>query len=431
MEFQFDRSAAQYERSRRSLARGVATAFRASQRPVPICFERGDGSRLYDIDGNEYVDYVLGFGPMLLGHSPESVIRAIEAQVRTGIGYGASHPLEAELAEAICRVVPSAEMCIFGSTGSEAVHAAIRIARAVTGRTRVVKFLGHYHGWLDSIHVGVSPQATPGPGTAGQDPHASESMTVTRWNDLDALRGVLDDDVAVVIMEPVNVNGGTIVAEPGYLEAAAELARAHGALVVFDEVITGFRLALGGAQERYSVVADLTVLGKAFGSGMPISAVCGRSEILSVVAEGRVAHVGTFNGGPVCAAAALATIRELEAGGPELYARLDAAGEQIAGALSKSAGDRGVPVAVNRVGGVLSMFVADTPPATYEATLDTRREDVSAIVTALLQCGVHIVPDGRWYVSTAHSGADLAQTCDRIDRAIELAVEERPDLARR
>jgi glutamate-1-semialdehyde 2,1-aminomutase len=233
----------------------VATAFRAGQLAVPITFERGEGARIYDIDGSEYVDYALGGGPLLLGHSPADVPAAVGAQFHKRLGYGASHPLEAELAEAICRCVPSAELCVFGSTGSEAVHAAIRIARSATGRTRVIKFLGHYHGWLDSIYVGVPGQASSAPATDGQDAQAAAAVTVVAWNDLDALALELGDDVGAVIMEPVNVNGGCIIPDPGYLAGVKELAHRAGAVLIFDEVITGFRLALGGAQELYGVNA--------------------------------------------------------------------------------------------------------------------------------------------------------------------------------
>src|SRR5580692_547670 len=202
---QFQRSMDQFERASRSLAGGVATAFRSAQQPVPVSFTTGRGSRLTDVDGNEYVDYALGFGPMLLGHSPEPVLAAVRRQLDRGLGFGASHELEAELAEAVCRTVPSAELCVFGSTGSEAVHSAIRIARGATGRTRVIKFLGHYHGWLDPIYVGVAGQSGGAPVTGGQDEQAAAATTVCGWNDLDELRRHLGDDVAAVIMEPINV----------------------------------------------------------------------------------------------------------------------------------------------------------------------------------------------------------------------------------
>ena len=414
----FDRSIAQFERSKRSLAGGVSTAFRAAQQPVPICFTRGKGSHLWDVDGNEYVDYVLGFGPLLLGHSPEPVLAAVEEQLRTGLGYGASHLLEAELAEAICRTVPSAELCIISNTGSEAVHAAVRMARAATGRTRVVKFLGHYHGWLDTIHTGVAPQSTAAPAARGQDPRAVENVTVTTWNDIAALDAALGDDVAAVIMEPVNVNGGNISPAPGYLAAALDAAHRCGALVIFDEVITGYRLALGGAQELYGVTPDLTVLGKALGAGFPISAVCGRADVLAEVATGRMAHVGTFNAGPVCAAAALAAINDLEAGKSEIYPNLDRHGRMIASRVRDVATMIGAAMFVNQVGGVVSVFVSDTPPSSYEATLKSDRSETARFIAALLREGVHAIPLGRFYLSAAHDDEDISRTEDAIERAL-------------
>ena len=284
---------------------------------MPISFERGEGARLVDIDGNHYVDYVLAFGPLLLGHSPAEVIAGVERQLHRGIGFGASHRLEAELAELVCRTVPSAELCIFSNTGSEAVHAALRISRAATGRSRVVKFRGHYNGWFDSIHVAV-PGSMDGPGTAGQVLQPASALTVCDWDDVGALESVLGPDVAAIIMEPVAVNGGCFHPSPGYLERVRELATEYGAVLIFDEVITGYRASLGGAQARLGVTPDLTVLGKALGPGFPISAVCGRAEVMEVVASARVGHVGTFNANPISAAAATAALALLERESAEL-----------------------------------------------------------------------------------------------------------------
>ena len=232
----------QHARARRSLAGGIGSSYRGGQLPVPISFAKGRGSHLTDIDGNEYIDYGLAFGPMLLGHSPQPVVDAVRAQLEKGIGYGAPHRLEAELAEAVCRVVPCAERVIFSTTGSEAIHVAMRIARAATGRTRIVKFHGHFHGWLDPLHIGTPGHEAREPGTAGQDPRASESVTVCRWNDIEDLRASLGPDVAAVVMEPFAQNGGCFAPAPGYLEQVRALTRETGALLIFDEVITGFRM---------------------------------------------------------------------------------------------------------------------------------------------------------------------------------------------
>jgi glutamate-1-semialdehyde 2,1-aminomutase len=428
MSDKFLSSRAQFERARRSLAGGVATAFRALQEPVPLSFRAGRGARLWDIDGNEYVDYALGFGPMLLGHSPDPVVKAVSRQLEAGIGFGASHELEAELAEAVCRTVPSAELCAFTSTGSEAVQAAIRVARAATGRNRVVKFLGHYHGWLDSVHVGVPGQAWKQAGTAGQDPAAADAVTVCPWNDPDALAAAVDTDVAAVIMEPAAANCGALAPRPGYLEQARELASRAGAVLIFDEVITGYRLALGGAQQVYGVTPDLTVLGKALGSGFPISAVCGRADVMAVVADRRVSHVGTFNANPVSASAAIATITELE-NDAGLYARLESCGARLAELFRGEASAAGLPVVINQIGAAAYGFMSDSGAVTtYADALDSDAAGYRQFARALLEEGVHVIPRGLLYSSTAHEDADLELTRAAVRKAAMKVARERAQI---
>ncbi|MHB1535348.1 MAG: aspartate aminotransferase family protein [Acidimicrobiales bacterium] len=410
MSQRFERSASHHDRAKRHLAGGVATAFRATQLPVPICFVGGEGAWLEDLDGCRYVDWALGYGPMLLGHSPEPVLDAAGRQLRRGLGYGACHQLEADLAEAVCRTVPSAELCVFNSTGSEAVHAALRIARASTGRNRVIKFQGHYHGWLDPLHVGVGASTDAGPGTAGQDPGASAAVTVCRWDDLPALEAVMGEDVAAVIMEPVAVNGGCFLPSTGYLAQVRKLVDEAGALLVFDEVITGYRLALGGAQELLGVAPDLTVLGKALGGGLPISAVCGRAEVMAEVAAGRVAHVGTFNANPVCASAALAAVTELERRADEIYPQLNRIGEDLAAAITAEAVDADLSLRVNQVGGIAHAFVAPHPVTGHEQARTTDFTTYRKFAAALLDEGVHVIPRGLLYVSAAHGQEEVALT---------------------
>jgi glutamate-1-semialdehyde 2,1-aminomutase len=421
----FAGSIAHQDRARRTLARGVATAFRAAQLPVPICFDHGHGSRIWDVDGNEYIDYALGFGPLLLGHSPAPVLDAVKRQLDVGLGYGASHELEAELAEAVCRTVPSAEKAVFVSTGSEAVHAAMRMARATTGRMRVIKFLGHYDGWYDSVHVGVSPQRQPGPGTLGQDPAAASSVSVLPWNDAIALeRALVGGDVAAVIMEPVNWNGGGILPAVGFLEQARALTREHGAVLIFDEVITGYRLALGGAQERFGVMPDLTVLGKALGGGFPISAVCGTEWAMEIVSDGRVAHVGTFNANPICAAAAIAAITTLERGAKEIYPRLERYAGRLRDAFESAGAEQGLPLAANADVGVFCVFALPERPVDYLDTLSADFPAYRELARALLERGVHVIPRGLVYVSTAHDDRDVDETCAAIGDAVTATAEQ-------
>lgn len=411
------------ERRQRTLARGVASAIRVTQRPIPLTFAEGRGAYLRDVDGNEYVDYALAYGPMLLGHSPAPVLDAVRRQLSEAISYGASHRLESELAEAVCRTVPCAELCVFSNSGSEAVHAAVRIARAATGRRRVVKFLGHFHGWLDPLAIGNPGSWDASPATAGQDPLASASVSVLPWNDLDALRSALgEDDVAAVIMEPVAVNGGCFTADPGYLEQARVLTERAGVLLIFDEVITGFRLALGGAQERLGVRPDLAVLGKALGAGFPISAVCGRADVMEVVASGSVAHIGTSNAHPVSAAAALASITELEDRAHEIYPQLEQAGAQLAQIMREGAAAGGLPLAVNQVGAAGHAFCAAQTISSYA---DSEVADPGAyhvFAEALLKEGIHVIPRGLLYVSVAHGPAELARTRSGVVRAAAAAA---------
>ncbi|MEA2406556.1 MAG: glutamate-semialdehyde -aminomutase [Thermoleophilaceae bacterium] len=419
----YAQSRAQIERAGRTLAGGVATAMRAAQRPVPLVIDHGHGSRLVDVDGNEYVDYVLGFGPMLLGHSPQPVIDAVTAQVGRGFTYGAQHRLEAELAERVVDTVPCAELVVFSTTGSEAVHAALRIARAATGRSKIVKFEGHYHGWLDPVHV-----ATPGlaaaapdtavpmpsvPGTGGQSP--ADDVLVARWNDLEALERLLTAhgaEVAAVIMEPVASNGGLIPPTSGYLEGARRLTEGCGALLIFDEVVTGFRLALGGAQERFGVTPDLATYGKAIAAGMPVAAVAGSRDVMQVVADGRVRHVGTFNCAPVGAAAAVAALDVYRAGAPGLYERLEQVAVTLAAGLLDAASAADVPLRVHQVGPLLQTFIADPelPITSYSDTATADAEGFALFAELMLERGVNVLPRGWWFISTEHTSEDVELT---------------------
>jgi glutamate-1-semialdehyde 2,1-aminomutase len=431
----FAGSSRQIERARRTLAGGVSTAMRAAQLPVPLVIDHGQGSHLVDIDGNDYIDYVLGFGPMLLGHNPAPVLEAVREQLGRGLTYGAQHVLEAEVAERIIDCVPCAELVCFSTTGSEAVHAALRIARAATGRSRIVKFEGHYHGWIDPVHVSTpglaaaapdvaSPMA-PVPATAGQPPSAE--VLVARWNDPDELAAVLaaNDDVAAVIMEPVASNGGLIAPLPGYLEAARELTREHGALLIFDEVVTGFRLSLGGAQERYGVTPDLATYGKAIASGLPLSAVAGRRDVMELVADGRVRHVGTYNGSPLAAAAAAAAIDVYRAGAPTLDDNREQTAATLADGLAAAAAGAGVPLTLHQVGPLLQTFIlgGDRPVTSYADAAAADAPRFARFAEKMLERGVMVLPRGWWFISTEHSSEDIAATLDAARSAFAEIAE--------
>lgn len=411
-----------HERARRTLARGVGSAMRATHKPVPLRVERASGPYLYDGDGHEYVDFVLGYGPLLLGHSPTAVLDAVRSQLERGIAFGAEHEPEVALAEAIVRLVPSAEACVFSNTGSEAVQVALRIARAATNRNRVLKFKGHYHGWLDAMHVGVPGREGSGPGTEGQDPGAAASVTVCEWNDIAALERLLTDDFAAVIMEPICVNGGGYRADPAYLGAVRAKTQEVGALLIFDEVITGFRVDLGGAQALLDVEPDLTVLGKALGAGFPISAVCGSSAALEVVKDGRVAHMGNYNANPVCSTASLAAIEYLEAGGGELYSQLTEMTMAVTTALADACSAAGLPLWVNSVPGAAFAFVSARPVESHDDRLAADAERYARFARNMLDEGVHLAPRGLIYVSTEHTAEHVALLRSAAERAAQRTV---------
>jgi glutamate-1-semialdehyde 2,1-aminomutase len=434
----YARSREQIERARRSMPGGVATAMRAAQRPIPLVIDHAAGSRMVDVDGNEYIDYVLGFGPMLLGHSPPDVIEAVTAQLSRGFTFGAQHRLEAEVAERVVKAVPCADLVCFSTTGSEAVHAALRIARAATGRPKVIKFQGHYHGWLDPVAVStpgvapapadVPPPLAPQPSTAGQA-DASELLLIARWNDADGVAELLDrhsDEVAAVIMEPVAANGGLIPPADGYLRRVRELTEASGSLLIFDEVVTGFRLARGGAQERFGVIPDLATYGKAIAAGMPLSAVAGTAEVMEVLADGRVPHVGTFNCAPPAAAAAAAALDVYRDRSPELYERLEAIAGSLADGLTAAAAASGVPLKLHRVGPLLQTFILD-PEASVTEYADTLAADsgrFAQFAELMLERGVNVLPRGWWFISAAHSDEDVEATVDAARSAFADLAED-------
>jgi glutamate-1-semialdehyde 2,1-aminomutase len=432
----YELSRRHFERARRTLAGGVSSSFRSAQRPTPLYFSHGDGARIVDVDGQEYVDYVLGWGPLILGHSPPAVVEAVRARAARAQTFGAQHELEFLVAEAIARVVPGVERVCFSTTGTEAVQVALRLARAFTGRQRVIKFEGHYHGWVDGVYAGFrdAPGSEgPRPATAGQSRHALEDLIVLPWNDLEAVDRALAahrDDVAAIIMEPVLANSGMIAPRPGYLEGVRGLCDRHGVVLIFDEVITGFRVALGGARELYGVLPDLSVYGKALAGGFPVSAVAGRAAVMDLVGT-RVAHAGTMNGHPVALAAALATLTELERGGGRALARVAALGDDLQRALRATFAAHGVPALVQGLGSVFWTFLTDRPGiGDYRAFHAHDGARNARLAELLADEGVLVMESGRWYVSTAHTSADLDQTLEALERALD-ACESVPERRRR
>ena len=419
----FAKSLAHRERASRVLPRGVSSSPRATQRPVALAIARGYDAHVVDADGNDYVDYALGYGPLILGHTPAVVRDAVDRALAAGLRGGSANTSEVELAERIAALVPGAGLTAFLSTGTEACQLALRLARAKTRRLRVVKFRCHYHGWSDAIDVATAP-GNDGPATGGQDPAALEHVVVLDWGDAAALERALAEPTAAVIMEAVAINAGCFEPPPGFLERARALTRAAGAVLVFDEVISGFRLGLGGAQARYGVTPDLTVLGKALGAGLPISAVTGPAETMAPMIDGSVTQRGTYNGNPLSTAAALACVDYLAAHAGEVYPRMDRHAEAIAARAREVAARLGVPIAVNRIGSCVQLYAGTSSIPTLAELTRVSRAGTLALTEAMIREGVAPLPRGLMYLSAAHTDADIDRTLSAIDRSFAAAAAE-------
>jgi glutamate-1-semialdehyde 2,1-aminomutase len=425
-------SSAAFERASGSLAGGVSSNFRAGLNPVPLFFERAEGAHLVDIDGNTYVDYVLGMGPGILGHAPAPVTRAVEAQVAKGQLFAGQSVAEVELAERFTAAIACADRVRFGSSGTEMDQLAIRLARAATGRDRIVKFEGHYHGWLDPLLASVQPPLEEaGPADApvvhlpslGQTQSSIDQLVILPWNDTEALRRALtgpgSERIAAVIMEPILCNTGVIVPDAGYLEAARELTTANGSILIFDEVITGFRVAYGGAQSIVGVTPDLAVFAKAMGSGYPIAALAGRQDLMELTGRG-VLHGGTYNTNASSVAAANATLATLAADDGAAYRRIEAAGARLIEGLRALAADKGTDLYVQGLPAAFNTSFGTTGPIRnyreYAATdLDTQRR----FLRALQDRGVRVTARGTWFLSAAHDDADIDATLAAASEALD------------
>src|SRR5215467_271247 len=366
----FFKSKQMLERAKQSLAGGVSSPFRVKA-PVPLYFRNGCGARLEDVDGNEFIDYVLAWGPMILGYRHPAVVEAMRRQAELPTDYGAQHELEFEVSEQIQRLMPCAELVQFTSSGSEACQIAFRLARAFTGQNRILKFEGHYHGWMDGALVSYKPSVgqlgAPALGSRGQVPNSAENVAVTQWNDIDMLDcATADGGIAAVVMEPVLCNSGCVLPQPGYLEQARRLCTERGILLIFDEVITGFRLSIGGAQEYYGVVPDLATFGKAVGGGAPLSGIAGRADILMQMYDG-VAFGGSFNGNPVSLASANATLTELARDNGAALAHARRMGQRLIDGIRRMTR---IPVMVSGFGAAFAIhFTNRTELRDYRDTL--------------------------------------------------------------
>ncbi len=417
----FDRSKRMIEEADQVLPGGVNSNFRLGMKPTPLVFERGEGPYLFDVDGNRLIDYYLGMGPMILGHNPEPVIEAVRKQLDSGILFAGQTEIEQEAARLVCAMVPSAEKVRFSCAGSEVVQAAWRLARAFTGRSTIVKFEGHYHGWLDSVLWSVAPPTdqhgpleapTRVPASAGQDLLAGEHTDVLPWNDLELVKQRLErGDVAALIMEPAMCNTSTIFPADGYLEGVREACTETGTVLIFDEVITGFRVAPGGAQQLFGVTPDLTTLGKAIANGFPLSCLAGRADLMDLFVSGGVMHGGTYNAQPATMAALVATLTELAK--PETFESLTIQGNRLMDGIASALADAGIEARVDGFPQVFHVgFGVEGPVTDYRTSLQADKERYIRFTDTLHYRGVRALERGAWFMSSAH-------TADVVDATVE------------
>jgi len=420
-------------RARRVIPGGVNSPVRAfgSVGGTAPFIERGKGCRIQDVDGNEYIDFVGSWGPLVLGHANPAVLRAVRGVLGRGTSFGAPTELEVELAEAVCAAVPGIDKVRMVSSGTEAAMSALRLARGATGRSRILKFEGCYHGHADALLVGAgSGVATLGiPGSPGVPEALAELTIQAPYNDLGAVEKAFDrwgDDIACVAVEPVAGNMGLVLPVPGFLEGLRDLCDRSGALLLFDEVITGFRVARGGAQAHFGVRPDLTCLGKVMGGGLPAAAYGGRADLMDQMApDGPIYQAGTLSGNPLAMAAGLATLRELEK--PGTYERLAATSRRLAEGLAERAEARGVPFTAQWIGGLFGYFFHPGPVVDFASARQAHEARFRKFFSAMLEAGIYLAPSAFecGFASLSHRPADVAATLEAADRALARAARVR------
>ncbi|MCX2710982.1 aspartate aminotransferase family protein [Mycolicibacterium sp. J2] len=431
-----------YERACRTIPGGAGSTARLPRngwKPYPLFISEGRGSRLRDVDGNEYIDYLLGLGPMILGHRHPEVTAAVAGAIADyGTCFGLPYELEIEAAEKVVAAVPGLEQVRFTNSGSEAVGTAVRLARATTGRRLIVRFEGHYHGWQDTVywsnHVDpdlAGPADRPRPVAMGRGVPAelADTLVVLTWNDPESFVKLMSergDEVAAVLTEPAVFNTGCILPEPGYLELLREQTTKHGAMLIFDEVITGFRFARGGAQEWFGVYPDLTTYAKGIGGGFPVAAVGGTKDAMRLIADGTYSHSGTYNANVVQCAAVSATMDVLAT--PGLYERQRALGDRLGRGLKAIADEKGIDAYVEGIGTVFQLWFTDRPIKNWRDAAAHAREDVftrwyqEMVVRGVL---FHPLQFENLFVSLVHTDADIDDTLTAADAALTVVARER------
>jgi len=423
-----NKSARLFARAQRILPGGVDSPVRAfkSVGATPLFIKRARGARLEDVDGHTYIDYVMSWGPLIHGHAPRGLVRVLKQVVDLGTSYGAPSPFEVELGERVRRLMPSLERVRFVNSGTEAAMSAIRVARAATGRERLIKFEGCYHGHADPflVQAGSGALTLGVPTSPGVTRAAVADTLVATYNDLESVRRLFDanrDQVAALIVEPIAGNMGLVPPADGFLRALREVCTAHGALLIFDEVISGFRAASGGAQAVYGVRPDLTCLGKIIGGGLPVGAYGGRADLMEMVAPaGPVYQAGTLSGNPLAMAAGLWSLGRLT---PKLYRYLRTLGARLATGLTDAARDAGVALQVNASGSLLTPFFTERPVRDFQSATSANTARYATFFRAMLARGVYLPPSQfeAWFLSAAHTVKD-------IDRTVAAAREGMKDV---
>lgn len=428
--FNTEKSKALFFETKQYLVDGVSSSFhKADNEEYPVCMTHGKGSHMYDVDGNEYIDYVAGFGPTILGYAPDVINKAVADQLEKGSQFSAPTEDLCKLSKKLTEIIPCAEMVSFQSSGTEANMHAWRVARAYTGKMKILKFEGQYHGWADEQKVTISASSVNelGPkesinrlmNTAGQRTHTADDLILAPWNDLDALEEILNqqaDEIAAVLMEPYMCDEGPILAKEGYLAGVKELCRKHNVLLIFDEVITGFRLSLGGAQQYFGVTPDLAIFGKAIAAGIPLSMICGRKELME-----KVHPSGTFNATPIAVAASLATIAELEK--PGAYEKMDALGKKLTDGIMALGKKHGLKVYANHHNAICQMQLGiDRAPEDFRDCLEhVDKQAYDKLYLLARDYGIRLTSSrGRIYLSTAHTEEDIERTLEVFDHVFPM-----------
>ena len=389
---------------------------------TPLFFTRGEGARVWDADGASYVDYVGSWGPLIAGHAHPAVVSAVSRAAALGLSFGAPTRIEVEMAELLCTLLPSMEQVRLVSSGTEATMSAIRLARGYTDRSKIVKFEGCYHGHADALLVKAGSGAlTLGqPSSAGVPPETTQHTLVLEYNNVEALETAFEAsgrEIAAVIVEPVAGNMNLVAPAPRFLQTLRELCTRHGAVLIFDEVMTGFRVALGGAQALYGIRPDMTTLGKVIGGGMPVGAFGGRRDIMASLAPlGPVYQAGTLSGNPVALAAGLATLELVQA--PGFYDTIAATAKSLCERLTETARSSSVPFSAKSVGGMFGLYFRDTPPQSYAEVMQSDAALFNRFFHAMLAEGVYLAPSAyeAGFVSSAHGPAEIDHTVAAAER---------------